>query len=84
MFLLWRILYISLKSKESFGTLVGVGIVSLLAIQAFINIGGVTGTIPITGVPLPFISTGGSSLIMTMLSVGVILSLSRENNKIYK
>jgi len=80
--LIWRILFIALSSKDSFGTLVGVGIASLLSIQAFINIGGVTGTIPITGVPLPFISAGGSSLIMVLMGIGIILSLSRENNKI--
>lgn len=78
---IWRILIIALKSKEAFGTLVGVGIATLFGIQTFINIGGVTGTIPITGVTLPFISTGGSSLIMSMTAVGVILSLSRENSK---
>ena len=79
--ILWRILVISLRSTDSFGTLVGTGIFSIFAIQAFVNIGGVTGTIPITGVPLPFISAGGSSLIMSMTSIGLILSLSRENNK---
>lgn len=79
--LLWRILIISLRSNETFGTLTGIGVVSILSLQAFINIGGVTGTIPITGVPLPFISTGGSSLIMSMIAIGIILSLSRENNK---
>lgn len=78
---LWRILIISLHSKETFGTLIGVGIVSSFAFQTFVNIGGVTGAIPITGVPLPFISTGGSSLIMSMAAIGIILSLSRENNK---
>lgn len=78
---IWRILIIAMKSKEAFGTLVGVGIATLFGIQTFINIGGVTGTIPITGVTLPFISTGGSSLIMSMIAVGIILSLSRENNK---
>ncbi len=77
--LVWRILIIALRSKEIFGTLLGVGIASMFAIQAFINIGGVTGTIPITGVPLPFISAGGSSLIVSMASVGIVLSLSREN-----
>ncbi len=81
LFILWRILVISLHSTDSFGTLVGIGIFSVFAIQAFINIGGVTGTIPITGVPLPFISAGGSSLIMSMTSIGLILSLSRENTK---
>jgi len=79
--LLWRALFVSLRSKDSFGALVGVGIVTLLGLQAFINIGGVTGAIPITGVPLPFISAGGSALIMAMISMGIMLSLSRENNK---
>ncbi|MFV9510218.1 putative lipid II flippase FtsW [Tepidibacillus sp. LV47] len=79
--LLWRALVVSLRTKDPFGALVGVGIVTLLGIQAFINIGGVTGAIPITGVPLPFISAGGSALIMSMTAIGIVLSLSRENNK---
>ena len=79
--LVWKILIIGLKSKETFGTLVGVGLATLFGFQAFVNIGGVVGLIPITGVPLPFISTGGSSLIMSMTAIGIILSLSRENNK---
>ncbi|WP_339061616.1 putative lipid II flippase FtsW [Tepidibacillus marianensis] len=81
LFLLWRALIVSLRSKDSFGALVGVGIVTLLGLQAFINIGGVIGAIPITGVPLPFISAGGSALIMAMTAMGILLSLSRENNK---
>lgn len=81
MFLLfiWRIFFIALRSNDTFGTLLGVGIASLFAIQAFVNIGGVTGAIPITGVTLPFISAGGSSLIVCMISVGIVLSISREN-----
>ena len=49
----------------------------LIAIQAFINIGGVTRTIPLTGVTLPFISSGGSSLVTMMLAMGIVLSISR-------
>ncbi|NBI30677.1 putative lipid II flippase FtsW [Chengkuizengella marina] len=82
--LLWRGLVISIKSPEMFGTLVGTGIVGILAIQALINIGGVTNAIPITGVPLPFISQGGSSLITSLISVGILLSISRENNRLAK
>ncbi|WP_313641591.1 FtsW/RodA/SpoVE family cell cycle protein, partial [Paenibacillus sp.] len=63
-----------------FGTLVGIGIMGLIAIQAFVNIGGVTKTIPLTGVTLPFISYGGSSLLVSMLSMGIMLSISRETN----
>ncbi len=79
--LLWRALLISLKSKDSFASLVGVGIVSGMAIQALINLGGVTGSIPITGVPLPLISAGGSSLIVTMTGIGIILGISRQVNR---
>lgn len=79
--MLWRALLISLKSKDTFAGLVGVGVVSSIAIQALINLGGVTGSIPITGVPLPLISAGGSSLIVTMAGLGIILGISRQVNR---
>ncbi|CCQ98700.1 Stage V sporulation protein E [[Clostridium] ultunense Esp] len=79
--LLWRALLLSLKAKDLFANLVGVGVVSGIAIQVLINIGGVTGSIPITGVPLPLISYGGSSLLITLLSIGIVLSISREVSK---
>lgn len=78
---LWRSLANCLRTKDLFAVLLGVGLVSLFGIQALINIGGVTGTIPITGVTLPLISYGGSSLLMCMLSIGIILSISREANR---
>ncbi|MCM3784253.1 putative lipid II flippase FtsW [Neobacillus mesonae] len=79
-YFIWRGFTIALRCKDPFGTLVGVGIMGLIAIQAFINIGGVTQTIPVTGVTLPFISYGGTSLLITMASIGIMLSISRENN----
>ncbi len=79
--LLWRALLISLKSKDAFAGLVGVGVVSGMAIQALVNLGGVTGSIPITGVPLPLISAGGSSLIVTMTGIGIVLGISRQVNR---
>lgn len=80
MFLL-RGLQICLRCKDTFATLVGVGIVSMIGLQALINIGGVTGALPLTGVTLPFISYGGSSLLITLVSTGILLSASREVNK---
>jgi cell division protein FtsW len=77
---IWRGLIISLRCNDSFGTLAGVGIICMLGIQALVNIGGVTGSIPLTGVTLPLISSGGSSVIATLLSLGVLLSISREYN----
>ncbi|PZD93812.1 putative lipid II flippase FtsW [Paenibacillus sambharensis] len=78
---IWRGLLIALRCPDVYGTVVGVGIVGLIAIQAVVNIGGVTGTIPITGVTLPMISYGGSSMLVTLASLGILLSISREFNK---
>lgn len=78
LFFLWRGLVIALRCSDEYGTVVGVGIIGLLAIQAFINIGGVTGAIPLTGVTLPFISSGGSSLLVCLMCMGILLSISRE------
>jgi cell division protein FtsW len=78
LFFLLRGVHICLKVKDSFASLVGTGIVSMIGLQAMINIGGVTGLIPLTGVPLPFISFGGSSLLVCLISTGILLSASRE------
>ncbi|WLR43660.1 putative lipid II flippase FtsW [Bacillus carboniphilus] len=64
------------RCKDPFGTLLAVGISSMLAIQASINLGGLTGLIPITGVTFPFISYGGSSLLTLLLSMGLLVNIS--------
>lgn len=79
---IWRGIIISLRCPDTFGTLVGVGIMTMIAIQAFINIGGVSGAIPITGVTLPFISYGGSSMLVMLVSMGVVLSISRSSTPV--
>lgn len=79
---IWRGLVIALRCPDPYGTLVGVGIMSMIGFQAFINIGGVIGAIPITGVTLPLISYGGSSIIVTLASIGILLSISREYNRL--
>ncbi|WP_315861969.1 FtsW/RodA/SpoVE family cell cycle protein [Paenibacillus larvae] len=78
---IWRGLLISIRSKDSFSMLVGIGIMSLFAIQAIINIGGITSLMPLTGVTLPFISYGGSSIIIMMVAMGIVLGISREQNR---
>ncbi|MFF2484154.1 putative lipid II flippase FtsW [Paenibacillus sp. NPDC058071] len=78
---LWRGLIVALRCPDQYGTIVGVGIIAIFGLQAFINIGGVTGTIPMTGVTLPLISAGGSSLLVCLVSIGILLSISRESNK---
>lgn len=67
---------IAMRAPDRFGTMVAAGITTWLGVQAFVNIGGVTGIIPITGMTLPFVSWGGSSLIMAMGAVGVLLNIA--------
>ncbi|MDF2945835.1 MAG: cell division protein FtsW [Bacillales bacterium] len=64
------------KCKDAFGSLLSIGISSLIAIQAIVNLGGLVGLLPLTGVPLPLVSYGGSSLLMFMLSLGILLNVS--------
>lgn len=78
---LLRGVYISLKVKDTFASLAGIGVVTMISLQALINMGGATGTIPITGVPLPLISYGGSSMLVCLIGIGVLLSVSREVNR---
>jgi cell division protein FtsW len=68
----------SLGAPDTFGALLAAGITGWICIQAFINIGVVVGLLPVTGIPLPFISAGGSSLVISFAAVGILLSVSRE------
>lgn len=71
-------LYISLNAAEPFGLLLGSGITFLIGMQAFINIGVVTSALPNKGLPLPFISYGGSNLLVMLTCVGLLLSIARR------
>ncbi|HEX9822907.1 MAG TPA: rod shape-determining protein RodA, partial [Actinomycetota bacterium] len=72
---LWRGFRIAMMSKDLFGTLLALGIVTILAFQVFVNIGMTLGIMPITGIPLPFLSYGGSSMITSFLAVGLLLNI---------
>ncbi|HEX6595273.1 MAG TPA: putative lipid II flippase FtsW [Bacillota bacterium] len=76
-----RGLFIARKCEDSFGSLLAIGISSLIGIQSFINIGAISGILPITGVTLPFISYGGSSLFVTLLAMGVLNNIAMTVNK---
>jgi rod shape determining protein RodA len=72
---LWRGVRIALIARDPFGALVAAGVVAMFAFQAFVNVGMTIGIMPITGIPLPFVSYGGSSLIASFLAVGLLLNV---------
>ncbi|HEX6922616.1 MAG TPA: stage V sporulation protein E [Bacillales bacterium] len=75
--LLWRGIRIALSAPDLYGSLLAVGIIGMVAVQVMINIAVVTGMMPVTGITLPFLSYGGSSLTLTLVSVGILLNISR-------
>ncbi|MFD1419743.1 FtsW/RodA/SpoVE family cell cycle protein [Lactiplantibacillus songbeiensis] len=76
-----RIIYIGVRSANTFNTLVCYGIAAYLTIQAFINVGGIVGLIPITGVTFPFVSYGGSSMMVLTLSLGLVLNIAAREKR---
>ena len=78
-FIVLKGFYIARKCDDPFGSLLAIGISSMIAIQSFVNLGGISGLIPLTGVTLPFISYGGSSLILLMASAGILVNISMFN-----
>jgi len=75
--LLWRGLRTAITAPDLFGSFLAVGIVGMIAIQVIINIGVVTGMFPVTGITLPLLSSGGSSLTLTLTAIGILLNISR-------
>jgi rod shape determining protein RodA len=71
----WRAFRIAMISKDPFGTYLAAGIASMLALQMFVNVGMTVGIMPITGIPLPFVSYGGSSLLINCAAVGTLLNV---------
>lgn len=75
----WRGIVIAIKSEDTFGTLIAIGLTAMIGLQALINIAVVTNTIPVTGMPLPFFSYGGSAMLADLMAVGILLSISRNS-----
>jgi cell division protein FtsW len=76
--LAWLGLLAAMHAPDRFGMLLAAGITTWLCMQAFVNIGAVIGILPITGVPLPFVSFGGSSMVSTMAATGILLNVARQ------
>ena len=79
---IWRGILIAMKAQDTFGSLLAIGITTLIGVQVVINIAVVTNSMPVTGMPLPFFSYGGTALIILLASVGVLLNISRNMNKV--
>lgn len=77
----WRGISISMRAPDMFGSLVAIGITAMIGIQAAFSIAVVTSSMPVTGIPLPFFSYGGTALIMLMCCVGILLNISRQATK---
>ena len=73
----WRGIIIAMKSPDTFGSLIAIGITVLIGLQTIVNVAVVTGTIPVTGMPLPFFSYGGTALVVNLATVGILLNISR-------
>jgi cell division protein FtsW len=78
---IWRGIVISMRAKDTFGSLIAIGITTLIGLQAIINIAVVTNTMPVTGMELPFFSYGGTALMINLFSVGILLNISRSGIK---
>jgi rod shape determining protein RodA len=79
--LLWRAIRIAYLSKDAFGTYLATGVASMFAIQMFVNVGMVIGIMPITGIPLPFLSYGGSAMLVNFIAVGILLNVHMRRFK---
>ena len=74
--LLWRVLVAGWRSPDAFGTLFCCGVASMILFQVVVNVGMVIGVMPITGIPLPFVTHGGASLVTTAAGLGIIQSIN--------
>ncbi len=79
--LLWRAIRIAYLSKDPFGTYLATGVASMFAIQMFVNVGMVIGIMPITGIPLPFVSYGGSQMLANFVAIGILLNVHMRRFK---
>lgn len=79
LFLIVRAIQIARRAKDYEGKIISAGIVGLLSTQAFLNLASIVALVPLTGIPLPFISYGGSSLLVTMIAIGILINIRRQS-----
>ena len=76
----WRGFRASLLAPDRFGSLLALGLTMMVALQALMNISVVTGLVPTKGIPLPFVSNGGSSLLVSLVAMGILLNISQHSS----
>ena len=76
----WRGLRIAMRAQDTFGSFVALGLTTMIAVQAFVNMSVVLGLMPTKGIPLPLVSAGGSSLLINLLGMGVLLNISQHES----
>lgn len=79
-FLVWRAFRVAARAPDPFGKLIAAGVASWIGIQSILNVGAMAALIPLTGIPLPLISYGGSSLVILFVATGIVLNISRQRN----
>ncbi len=84
LFIFYRGLLIARAAPDLYGSTLAIGIVVWLAVQTFLNIGGMINLIPMTGVPLPFISSGGSAVLANLIAMGILVNISKQTRQIRK
>ena len=77
MVVVWRGLHVTRHAPDRFGALLALGLTIMIALQAYINMSVVLGLLPTKGIPLPFVSSGGSSLLISLLGMGILLNVSQ-------
>jgi rod shape determining protein RodA len=80
--ILWRMVRVAANAKDTFGRLIASGVAALVLFQSLVNIGMNLGILPVTGIPLPFFSYGGSSLLTLMVAVGLVESVAMRHRKL--
>ena len=80
--LIWRILSIAMQSKDRYGTLIATGVSAMIGFHVLENVGMTLGVMPVTGIPLPFISYGGSAMMTNIIAIGLVLSVGMRHQKI--
>jgi cell division protein FtsW len=80
-FLIWRFMVVANNAPDLFGSLIVVGVMAHIAVQVILNVAVVTNTVPNTGVTLPFISYGGTSVVFLLMEMGLVLSVARRSGK---